>query len=210
MCFFPNIEYNAEVPPLNAGQDRLPNGVMAMINILNNRQIWPNLDKINNMTRLENRIINLINNYNNNPDEYLLEIFHLIQIWGGRTGRNVYVMNGGIAHNLNMQAYRNLVDVCINQDSTNEEIYDASYTFYINTNQIGISFITKHVRFWNMRARGNNALPIYDTIMAINIMNTQPRFNNLLHYWNCMIVKALEEGINILALERQLFNYFNM
>ena len=68
------------------------------------------------------------------------------------------------------------------------------------------SFITKHIRFWLYKKLGEDALPIYDSIMAIEVMRKkEPYITDLEEYWTVMVSKAKREGIKLMPLERQIF-----
>ena len=55
-----------------------------------------------------------------------------------------------------------------------------------------------------------NPLPIFDSIMANGLLNSSADITLLKQYWICMIEKAvsLNNEMSLLALERQLFNFF--
>ena len=61
---------------------------------------------------IEERIHRCINNWIiTNNDELLLEIFHLIQLWGGITGRNIYNMGNKFEKNFSIDEYKKLINL---------------------------------------------------------------------------------------------------
>lgn len=81
-------------------------------------------------------------------------------------------------------------------------------SFDKSVDYLGVSFITKHVRFWLIRTLGNNALPIYDSIMANEVMRLNAvNAKHLAEYWKVMAAKAKQLGIGLVPLERQIFQY---
>lgn len=229
MCNFPDIQYTNKFEPLSG--NILPEGPRTMFNLicskgfLNNNYLIDN--GIINMTKLEEVIVNKIKNCKENiyaSNNQLLEIFCLIQIWGGMSGRNIFVMGDGLKWEKIAGAYKQLVVSCINTPvpgpnenplviakNSIENINKAIEAFYYdeNVHNISTSFITKHTRFWLCMNIPNNPLPIYDSTFANRLMGRAGVYlRNLKQYWNCMIDKAEEKGVSLLALERQLFIYY--
>lgn len=46
--------------------------------------------------------------------------------------------------------------------------------------------------------------------MSQNLLNKKVNFRNLKAYWRDMITKSKEENVNLISLERQLFNNFQL
>ena len=115
---FPPIKYTIDTPPLSM-EDSLPSHSRAMYKILRDRKIIDRnyLEKhnINNIDSLESFIFGKINNYKIESHDYqeLKEIFCLIHIWGGNTGRNIFIQ-GGTGFNWNKISipYEKLVIAC--------------------------------------------------------------------------------------------------
>lgn len=211
MCF-PNINYQVPVPILGNLQE-LPSGPRGMVTLLTNRNLFHlgEMDAINNMEELEADIIQRIEVFQvgDNP----LDIFHRIQIWGGLTGRSIYTRDGGFREENVTPYYNDLLNTCIGINELNQpaihQVFNAIHDFNVNVRNIGIPFITKHTRFWLTRSLGDNALPIYDKVMAQNLMGRRNATEaNLLLYWQRMINKAQYEDITLVALERILFHYY--
>ena len=209
---FPNINYHAPVP--DTGHDaQLPKGPRGMITLLTRLGFLQQeeMQGINNMINLKEDILIRVNAYQEGDD--LSRIFHRIQVWGGMGGRSIYVRNNGFVAENVLPFYHDLVNGCfpiqdITQNSL-ENVRDQIHLFNANVHNIGLSFITKHVYFWLHRNLGENAFPIYDSVLARGIME-QPvvREIDLVPYWQAMIGKAQMENISIESLESHLFAYY--
>ena len=161
---------------------------------------------------MEDRIAGLINDYLTKPsDDKLIIIFHHIQFWGGKSGRNIYVMNGGFDNNFNIETYKKIIEKTINlsQESLCDDLSKIA-EWFISIPQFGVSFGTKHLRFWSLNANKNGIeLPIMDSVIAENMFT--PRYAHWKDY--CQYVKQMQEEANkrkvsVTNLERLLFNYF--
>lgn len=208
---FPTIDY--QNPPVQKVGMQLPKGPRTMISILENRDLISRdeLAGINNMQELKADLLRRIIAYNEGDD--LEVIFHLIQIWGGSTGRNIYVRDGGFVRDRVMPHYTRLVQTCLDIRKINvetmEQIVAAMCQFSENVRNINLAFISKHVHFWLRRNLATNALPIYDSVMACHIMFSQSvRRQDIVPYWQQMIEKATEEKMSVCDLEEILFAYF--
>ncbi len=230
MCNFPNIQYVDIFQPLanplnnNCG---LPKGPRAMYTLLVNKHFLPAnfLDIQNiNMAQLECTINQRICDYGATDPE-LKEIFCLIHIWGGNTGRRVFTMNPNPDMNNILIYYRDFVNVCLNTPVPTEDtldakldvaqncvltMYNAIWNLHSRIKGLGPAFLTKHARFWLTKNNPLNPLPIYDSTFAEHIMGHGPhcnaRFKDIIPFWNGMIAQAREVRISLLSLERQLFN----
>lgn len=221
MCVFPNINYVNNLAPLHGNEDNaLPPSPRAMFTLLVNKSIVDVefLNGINNMVDLEATIFEMIDHYPEN-EASLERIFHLIQIWGGRTGRGIYV-NQVFHWEDVVQVYEPFIDLIrafplIDQHNINIAVgaVDAfrNDLHVIHYTGMGVAFITKHVRFWMHRNLPDNMLPIYDSTFSEHIMHRgrQAQQQDLLNYWNAMVAKAAQEQVSLSSLERQLFNYYN-
>ena len=64
------------------------------------------------------------------------------------------------------------------------------------------------MRFWLYRSLGLDALPIYDSVMASEVMRRNAvSLKDLEDYWKVMIAKARQLNIQLMPLERQIFQY---
>lgn len=210
---FPDIEYTGRKLPLTLGE--FSRGVRAMITLLQKRQIVPLgfFQGLQSDDELEEEALRRIRNYQDGED--LESIFHLIQTWGGSTGRGVYIRGNGFDWSVIEPAYRELVESCLSvRTLTGDSIAFLSSAvngFNQRIRHIGVSFITKHTRFWLHKSLGEkNALPIYDKIMAGFVMGKDSALGkDLAEYWTVMINEAQRHQVGLVPFERQLFRYFS-
>ncbi len=220
MCNFPNIQYDPNFAGLS--KQKIPQGTYTY---LKNKGIVNDhlLDGIPGMKKLEEHINEKIKNYNGNDDKSLYDIFCLIHIWGGDWGKVVFWSNHPfkkIWENNIKEQYHLLVKTCLGITADKDaplnicknDIYtvlNSVQTIKDNVSGLGVSFITKHTRFWLQRNNEKNPLPIFDNIMANGLLNSAADITLLKQYWNCMIEKAVSiPEMTLLSLERQLFNFF--
>lgn len=209
---FPRITYTQEVLPLRTPQEGVSPGVRGMMSLLQRIGEMPSDfpcsaavdDDIETYIRLK------IQN-----DADLKDVFNSIQIWGGMSGRNIYVMDGGFRWSEIEGPYRSFVESCKaierNIPEERETLSRAVRTFCRQTQNISIAFATKHAMFWTSRQLGENAFPIYDRVMAGGLMGQHggPTYDRVSEYWTVMHEKALDLNITDRALERQLFLYYS-
>ena len=163
--------------------------------------------------RMENRIADYIKEYLNNPKvKNLIKIFHHIQFWGGSSGRNIYNKNGGFENNFKIDSYKQIIEktIHLSQENLCNELNDISKLF-ISIPQLGISFGTKHLRFWSLNANKNKIdLPIMDSVIANELLKNR---KYLAWKYYCSYVKQMQEEANkrkvsVTNLERLLFNHY--
>lgn len=204
---FPDIEYTATKVALIDKGDFSKN-VKAMITLRGKEEEFKNLG-IKNDDDLEEHIIRLIKSYM--PGDNLEEIFHLIQIWGGNSGRGIYLFGDGFNWEEIDSHYQRLVDACLSMKDITEETIDmlveAVREYNKSVKHINVAFITKHTRYWLFRTLKENALPIYDSIMASYVMQRNADIKDLREYWKVMLAKAKQQGIGLVPLERHIFKY---
>lgn len=207
---FPNIDYKDEKIPLK-DDGELSSSVQAMKTLLVKMNII-NENLFNGIASdddLEQLIIERIKSHQSGDN--LEEIFHLIQIWGGNSGRGVYVFSKGLNWEEIAPHYKKLVDICLSIKDINEEfisnLFEGVKEFNKSVKNLNVAFITKHTRYWLYRNLGLNALPIYDSIMANYVMQKIIDIKDLQEYWRVMIAKANQLGIGLVPLERQIFKY---
>ena len=205
---FPDIEYTAtKIPLIDKG--KFSKNVKAMITLRGKEDEFENLG-IKNDDDLEEYIIRQINTYK--PGEGLEEIFHLIQIWGGNSGRGIYLFDDdGFNWEEIDSHYQRLVNACLSTTDIREEsiklLVEAVSEFNKSVKHINVAFITKHTRYWLYRNLGLDALPIYDSIMASYVMQRNVNIKDLREYWDVMLAKSKQLGIGLVPLERQIFKY---
>jgi len=204
---FPDIEYTAtKVALIDKGG--FSKNVKAMITLRGKEEEFKELG-IKNDDDLEGYIIRQIKTYR--PGDNLEEIFHLIQIWGGNSGRGIYLFGDGFNWEEIDSHYQSLVDACLSMTEITEETIDmlvkAVREFNKSVKHINVAFITKHTRYWLCRTLKENALPIYDSIMASYVMQRNAGIKDLREYWEVMLAKAKQQGIGLVPLERHIFKY---
>lgn len=209
---FPDIEYQAETPTMLNPEAGFSRGVKAMVSLLLRRNLVDEsfFDGLFNDDDIEKEAIRQIKSYH--PGEDPKNIFHLIQAWGGNSGRGIYLHGEGFNWNVLRPKYEILINTCINTAEINDgsisKLVKAVRSFDKSVDHLGVSFITKHVRFWLIRTLGNNALPIYDSIMANEVMRLNAvNAKHLAEYWKVMTAKAKQLDIGLVPLERQIFQY---
>lgn len=225
MCLFPQIDYRQEVPTL-AGWETgpLPGRVRAMRTLLVRRNLIPEdfVNEATSMIALETEITGIIDNCDSQteiPDAILERVFHLIQIWGGLSGRGIYVSQP-FEWTAFSPIYCRLINTCrsiaVIDDRTCTDVYEAINAFLeglraINYKGLGVAFITKHAHFWTHKNLPDNMLPIYDNTFARNITREgdNATLPHLLQFWEAMRCKAEIEGVGLTNLERMLFGYYS-
>lgn len=208
---FPDIDYIPELQKLTKkGEMSAP--VKGMMTLLANKEIVPKdfFDDFKDDDDIENAALERIGEYVDG--ESLEEIFHLIQVWGGASGRGVYIFDDGFDWNKILPHYSALVHCCLSTKDTSQESIDKMVKAVCEFNKlvahIGVAFITKHTRFWLCRTLGDDTLPIYDSIMADCVMRKSTvDHNHLTEYWTVMLAKSKQLGIGLKQLERQIFKY---
>ena len=210
--YFPNIEYKNEFGRLNDSIDIFSKSVRSMMTLLNDRDIVSDdlYDNLKTDDDIENKIFGMV--LSEDYEDKLQDIFHLIQTWGGVTGRHIYIRGNGFNWDDILPKYKILVNECLKVEEVNKNTISTLCQLVREINAsikyLGVSFITKHVRFWLYRNLGKNALPIYDSVMAKTVMNKQSvQIWNLEEYWLQMYYKSLELKIDLMPLERQIFKY---
>lgn len=180
-----------------------------MINFLSDKRFdreW--VKNVNSLWDLEILILESIEEYaDNKSDDLLLKIFHLIEIWGGYSGRSVYLdYEEGFDWDNIRGNYKNIVDVCLNicsfDNETLKKVYHAIKEYKIA--HIGMSFATKHVRFWTYHRLGHNMLPIYDKKMVNYYKKKSGGKYNVLNYWKWM--RDNRQDKSLAKMEREIYN----
>ncbi len=160
------------------------------------------------MNELQGQIVGHMRQYIARHDEQLLtQIFHMVQLWGGRAGRNIYVMNGGFETNFNGTAYAEFAKEAsggVGVNRINNLIESA-----LQIKHFGVSFATKHARFWSQATKHQDQLPIYDRIIAVGCLGKNADWKDYQFYMRLLSQHALEKGIDRMALERHAFNIFD-
>lgn len=209
---FPAIDYTNQKLPLTQG--KYSKSVRAMISLLQKRGIMqPNsFQGMRSDDDLERETLGLIRDYKEGDD--LENIFLLIQTWGGISGRGIFVRGDGYDWSSIKNEYHELVETCLDVRSVTDNnikfLVSAVERFDKKVKNLGVAFITKHTRFWLHKSLGeNNSLPIYDSIMARNVMGKDAvRSKDLAEYWSVMSEMARNLHVGLVPFERQIFRYF--
>lgn len=219
---FPELnDYSKTVVPIT-DSERLKKSIKGMLTLFKNYKINIGQDKYihdktedfgNATLEIEKHIGDLIQEYcKNKTDEKLVEIFHYIHLWGGITGRGIYVRNGGFGDNFNLDTYKTIVEKIIisKQDTLETDLKDIEKLFN-SIPFIGVAYSTKHLRFWSLNANKNNIqLPILDRVISVGLFNTPYcAWRQYYTYVQQMNEEAEKRKISITALERKLYNEFN-
>lgn len=129
-------------------------------------------------------------------------IFDLIHLWGGKTGRGPYVFknNDGYTTREKFETiygkiYRETIRNALNQD---REFIDTNFT---SIPRVGISFATKHLRFWCN-------YPVHDLRLNLLLFGTS-KMQSYEHYISKMKNFAKKNGISVLEVEKALFAFSN-
>lgn len=219
---FPDIKYSNDYLPLCDNTNGLSTSVKTMRAIVEDEahcgEIFEYGREFSSDDEIEADIINRINKYVSTPvcerDLFDLQmIFHRIEVWGGSAGRMLYLKETIDNWDNMWMKYPKLVDVCLSASPEPEKSIDAVFDAVKECNEIkyfGVAFITKHTRFWLVPRMGQDALPIFDSLMASNIMSMKygANLSRLKEYWHAMIRKSKEEHVHLVPLERQLFKRF--
>jgi hypothetical protein len=200
----PNLNWNEDLPELGGYLFKIKNRVTAMRNngyghiidnYFNDDPTTPN--------EIELIITQLLLDINIEDNTSLEHVYHLIQLWGGNSYFLYYSKD---VNDFNIENYRQLVNVIINENESLETIVNATKIFCDNTDGINISFITKHLRFWQKAFDFDNPLPIYDMVMAKYAMGndkTNNEWKDLRSYWQNML--NISEQIK---MENQIENFY--
>lgn len=216
----PELDWNTDMPNIISGES----SVMAMKTNMANAGLNELMEYVdtrlggnitpNSVARLVKESIKSFLQKGERDD--LINSFHLIQLWGGRAGRMIYLQKVTI----DFDKYENFVKVVTSSDDI-DKCLNATREFIDATDRLNISFATKHVSLWQQYSNSNLVLPIYDNIMALNIMGryqldkqkrkmglTFNKFDDLKVFWENMIAVANHLNIDVEVIERTLFNFF--
>ncbi len=219
---FPELnDYSETVVPIT-DSERLKKSIKGMLTLFRTKDISIGQDKfINGQTedfgnatlKIEKHIGDLVQEYcKNKTDEKLVEIFHYIHLWGGITGRNIYVRKGGFENNFKLDYYKKIVEKIIDlKQATLETDLKEIEKLFMSIPFIGVAYGTKHLRFWSINTNKNNIqLPILDRVISIGLFDTPYcAWRQYYTYVQQMHEEAEKRKVSITALERKLYNEFN-
>ena len=219
---FPELQYYRNELVLLKDSDRLRKSSKSIATFFRNKELHVDYESLFEngpdnypmaVQRMEDRIAGYIKEYLNNPtDNNLISVFHHIQFWGGTYGKNIYARNGGFDNNFKIDIYKHIIEktIHLSQDNLCNELNEIEKLFN-SIPQLGISFGTKHLRFWSLNANKNKIeLPIMDSVIADELLKNR---KYLAWKYYCSYVKQMQEEANkrkvsVTNLERLLFNDF--
>ena len=224
---FPDLEFSPEPPPLEDSK-RLQKTIKRMQSLMSgpSEGIKPVLEKtreiVNEMKgssdsifeqtdRIARIIQDSINSYQRNGGQsnrsLLEDIFHKIQLWGGITGRNIYVMGGGFSQNFEIAKYEATVHAILKGIKSGTDASNLSEELIIDDlriRQFGIAFASKHYSFWSQ-----GLLPIFDDQMSKGVYGkTPPKKEEYPGYVELVEAAAGKKSVPTRSFERHLFNFF--
>lgn len=117
---FPDIDYHNQLDKL-CDSENFSSVVKGMITLLTSHNIVPAdfFDKYHSDDDIEAEILSRISSYTTASD--VEAIFHLIQTWGGMTGRGIYLHGNGFDWETIKSSYMQLVNACLSTQSLNAE-----------------------------------------------------------------------------------------
>ena len=169
--------------------------------VINDCNIETNKDLVD---LIESKIQNyqFIDDFKN--DELMI-IFDLIQGWGGKACRNIYVQPISNPTRISLTnlplIYRKAVSHCVGGD------YQAALNELISIPNLGESFATKHIFFWSEYGPSRKGLPIYDTRIKVLLFLKNSAAASYDVFVHALTEKALELSMNPGLVERALFSF---
>ncbi|HYF35590.1 MAG TPA: hypothetical protein VD994_09900 [Prosthecobacter sp.] len=159
------------------------------------------------LSDLEAAFLDEMRRYLDARDPALLPgVFHKVHLWGGNEGRYIYVKSGGFDQNFCAAAYGRFALGAASDHPAREEVLETAAD---GIGQFGVSFATKHARFW-AQAAAAAPLPIYDKTLAVGCLGLD---NSYWRHYSGFILElnehAAEAGVSIATLERHAFNSFS-
>jgi hypothetical protein len=144
------------------------------------------------------------------PENGIKEVFHLIQLWGGNTGRNIYVKKKGFKENWCFDAYQQIAKICTAPKSQDlPQVLKCLEEQMERIEDWGLAFASKHYSFWNSNCEAPR-LAIFDSILCKGLFGKKtPTFKLYLEYLAALSEFADQRRIKVHNIERSLFNYFN-
>jgi hypothetical protein len=138
-------------------------------------------------------------------DDELMLIFDLIQGWGGKTGRNIYVQPKDNptrkSYGKISSTYRKAMGYCISGD------YQSALKEITSIPNLGESFATKHIFFWSEFGPSRKALPIYDTRIKTLLFLKSTAAATYDIYVKSLNEKSKEILMSPVLVERALFSF---
>ncbi len=158
--------------------------------------------------KINQNIQTLSKNKQMNLEDLLMETFDLIMLWGGKMGRFHYLRKKGqkLSPRENLRAWIDYYKLgCV---LSLEGKYEEALRNFVKVPQLGISFGTKHLKFWG-------GMPVFDTRISVLMYNknwaqSKKTFLNMKGYTRYLNdLKKLEEiwKVDTPTVENILFNF---
>jgi hypothetical protein len=155
----------------------------------------------------ENLILSKIDlfDFKNSDNLSLLEIFDLIQIWGGKTGGQNPYTNGKVPSRINLEWIENYKKYAEQAFAGEIKVYHS----IIKIPQLRYSFGSKHVFFWSRKNGNDNCLVVIDNKIAGTTGNRKPRKDIIEKIVNDIHCYAKENihGLKPQQIEKALFSF---
>ena len=187
------------------GRYPLNSSVMAMHTIQKKRNILTEfkpssfLDIVNEINLC---VASAKHNIDQTPMEKIAYIFDLIQLWGGRTGRGPYVFrnpDGFTTREKFLTVYGKKYRSVIADGLFRERKFvDTNFS---KIPRIGISFATKHLRFWC-------DYPVHDLRTNLLVFGTT-KMQSYADYFNSLERMANNNNMDLMDIEKALFSFSN-
>jgi hypothetical protein len=138
-------------------------------------------------------------------NDELMIIFDLIQGWGGKACRNIYVQPKFCPTRTSLTSletiYRKGINYCVAGD------YQAALNEITSIPNLGESFATKHIFFWSEFGPSRKGLPIYDTRIKTLLFLKSSAASGYEIYVSALNKKAIELSMSPAFVERALFSF---
>jgi hypothetical protein len=138
-------------------------------------------------------------------NDELMIIFDLIQGWGGKACRNIYVQPNLNPTRISLttlpEIYKKAINYCVSGD------YQAALNKITSIPNLGESFATKHIFFWSEFGPSRKGLPIYDTRIKTLLFLKNSAAPGYETFLNALNKKAIELSMPPAFVERALFSF---
>lgn len=155
------------------------------------------------LEQLSDNIYSMIEDYEKCPSEFLMtKIFIWIQLWGGNSGRGIFVMKEKWPKNFNPKLYENAIK------QTKEGNYISALKTLNQLTSVSTAFSTKHIHFWSKADA-----PIYDRIIGSIVFGrdkiSDKEYPKYMQALDDLGIELNTSEISQSSVERNLFNWAN-
>jgi hypothetical protein len=196
-------EYFSDVPLISSIKIGLNHACKGgLINeVINSSNIQTNKDLVD-LIKSKIQAQQSIDKFENNE---LMVIFDLIQGWGGKSCRNIYLIPKHNPTRISLlilpSIYKNAIIYCVTGD------YQSALKELTSIPNLGESFATKHIFFWSEFGPSQKGLPIYDTRIKTLLFLKSSKASSYDIYVNALNDKARELSMTPSLIERALFSF---